>query len=1037
MRKKTWSLVVSLPLLCGALIGCGQTSNSNTSGVTSSSAPFTSESGSGNSSLSTSGGSSATSGQPVADAFSGIIRICYHNDTSTEANKNIYAWCTGLDGTEYTWDGALEGYGYYKDFDVGAAPWSGIFSDTFFFIIKSPGTWAGQSPDTEVKVSDYTSYITEEGGRKLLTVYAAEGEANSVNCYQKKADAVGDHFSTFNLNSDWTSMAVTSTGVCSSYTLYGFTSAYYALSASGKAIHLDEYIIKSGQPNAANFTINIGDCAYPNGTALTSVDPHTTYKIEGKFASAPTKRKSKCASAVALYDTPKFISDFTYSGDDLGCTYTPSASEFRVWAPTASRAQVWIYNSGTPSSLKDAKDPGRSTLDDAYNYYVMEAQAGGVYRVSIPGDLAGKFYIFSIYYNDTYVTVCDPYAKATGVNGVRAAILDPATTDPTGWSGFSLPSLSSPNQLTIYEAHIRDFTADKTWISNEGNSHGGYNAFHEAGTTYSAGGVSVKTGFDSLKEFGVNAVQFLPVFDQDNDERAVKTTDFSTGKTSIDNTAPGYNWGYNPQNYNVVEGAYSSDPFDPKVRMSEYKSLILDLSKAGIRTIMDVVYNHVSSISTNSLNRIVPKYYFRLDSQGFYYDGSGVGNVTSSERVMTRRFIVNSVCWWAKQYQVKGFRFDLMGCLDTDTLRAVKDALYAIDPSIVVYGEGWAGSADGFTGMTAGYTEAKTSGVYAKLADNGKGSVGCFNDGGRDGTKGNTQWANVTPSYGFVAQGSSDLSKDTKYKAANMWRGQNGNAYDYLSPDQTVDYVSCHDNYTLYDQMNYCVGNGMASDTDSLDAAAASVACTASVLFSQGIAFLQGGEEILRTKVMAKDDPYYDKMVASYGSHISGSSSWVAGDGIELKSGKWLVRNSYMYGDAVNSFKWDRKVTYKAYFDKMAEAVSIRNAKMGDLFGYSASKVVAGAVSLWGASDMDTNNTVIAANVASAKTSSAYYLIFGGRNTDTYSSIGIGNGGVEIVYTSSVPSIAIHTDGQSFTISNNLFGAGKYEFCLVKRVSNA
>ena len=1048
MKKSFGLSLATLPLLALLISGCG--GDPATSSAQTSANPNTSggqdTSHSGETSASTdSAGSSATSGdssesdvQPVT--YTGKLRIWYHNDAMSFDNLVLYLWNTSVDGQQYEFTQLDPTFGMYYEIDLGT---STQFKDSpsvdIRFIIKYRDTWAGQTLDTVAPFSTFKSYdTTSEDGTEWMNIYAAAGENSTVEVFPVKTDALGDHLDAVSMGSDWKSIKVTGTGTpgsrsasevgkVASYELYGYTRDYYLLSADEKTAKKGQFKIKNGAPASNNFTIDLDGV----------IDPTTSYVVEALFSLDTTRVKRKSVSLLSLYDTSKFTSSYVYSGADLGVTLNSDGSRtFKLWAPTSSRVQLCLYMGGTPSYLK-AEPNGSENWNKKLE---MSYGSQGVWSYTIPSSdassLLRKFYTYIVTNSAGVSEVADPYAKSTGINGLRSAILDFSSTDPSDWSDGAavdnaLPKISSPSALTIYEAHIRDLTADASWTGNA--RHGTYQAFYESGTSYSAGSTSVKTGFDNIKELGVNAVQLLPVFDQDNDERWITST--LNGVTTT--TAPSYNWGYNPLNYSVVEGGYSSDPFSASTKVTEYKNLIETYAKAGIRIIMDVVYNHVSSAANSNFTKIVPQYYLRTTASGAYYDGSGVGNVTASERPMMRKLIVDSVCWWASEYRIKGFRFDLMGCLDTDTMRAVKDALYAIDPSIVVYGEGWAGSGDGSTGLSSGYTEAKTNGTYAKLAENGKGSVGCFNDGGRDGTKGNTQWANVTPSYGFVSQGSGDLSKDTKYRAGNMWRGQNGNAYDYLSPDQTINYVSCHDNYTLYDQLNYCLGNGLASDTDSLDAAAATVACTASVLFSQGVAFVQGGEEILRTKVMAKDDPYYDKMVASYGSHTSGTSSWIAGDGVELKSGKWLVRNSYMYGDAVNSFKWDRKVTYKQFFDKMAQAVALRNSKMGDLFGYSASKVVGGAVSLWGASDMDTSNTVIAANVASAKTSSAYYLIFGGRNTDTYSSIGIGNGGVEIVYSSSVPAHPIHSDGQTFTISNNLFGAGKYEFCLVKRVSNA
>jgi type I pullulanase len=988
------------------------------------------------SSATTSSKTASSASSDVEDVtYTGKLRIWYHNDVMNYDNMRIYLWNNSVDGAEYEFNGSDAGYGKYFEIDLGTSPQFAAYpSVDIRIIIKYAGTWSGQTLDAVAPFSTYAPFITSEEGVSWMNIYTAAGQNSALDLYTVKNDALGDSIQSASFSSDWKSVVVAGTGMSdgrasedigkvASYELYGFSRDYFRLKESEKISKRANYKVAEGSPNSKSFTITLDS----------EMEPTTLYTLEAYFALSPTKLKSKNVAVRNIFDTTRFASLYTYSGDDLGLSYESDGSRtFKLWAPTCSRVQVNLYNAATPGYLApkpNGMENWGHKVDMTYGDY-------GIWSYTLPASdtliMKRTGYTFIVTNALGVSEVSDPYAKAAGINGVRSAIVDFDSTDPADWDGGAvvnnaLPKISSSSELTVYEAHIRDLTADSSWQGQ--STRGTFNAFAESGTTYSSGSTTVKTGFDNIKELGVNAVQLLPVFDQSNDERWISST--LNGTTTV--TAPAYNWGYNPLNYSVVEGAYSSDPYTPATRITEFKNLIETYAKAGIRIIMDVVYNHVASAANSNLTRIVPQYYLRTNAEGAYTDGTGVGNEVASERPMARKLIVDSVKFWASEYQVKGFRFDLMGCLDVTTMRAVKDALYDIDPQIVVYGEGWTGGSSGIT-----TTPATSDNVYASLTNsNGKGAIGCFNDGGRDGTKGNTTYADVTPSYGFVNQGSDYLQSGTKYNAAKMWMGINGFRDKYIAPDQTVNYVSCHDNYTLYDQLNYTLGLGKGADAFSADAASATVACTASVLFSQGLAFLQGGEEVLRTKIMKKDDPYYDKMVASYGKHTSGSDSWIAGDGLELTSGSWLVRNSYMYGDAVNSYKWDRKVTYKEYFDKMAEAVKLRTTYMNDLFGYSNSAVSGGAVSLWGASDMGTTNTVIAANVASKKSSSAYYLIFGGRNSSTYSSIGIGNGGVQIVYTSSTPSAAIHTDGQSFTISNNLFGAGKYEFCLVKRVSNA
>ncbi|MBO4541000.1 MAG: hypothetical protein J5736_03400, partial [Bacilli bacterium] len=377
----------------------------------------------------------------------------------------------------------------------------------------------------------------------------------------------------------------------------------------------------------------------------------------------------------------------------------------------------------------------------------------------------------------------------------------------------------------------------------------------------------------------------------------------------------------------------------------------------------------------------------------------------------------------------------------------------------VVYGEGWAGSPSGDTGMMPqeGNYVAKTDEVYAHLGENGKGSVGCFNDRFRDGVKGNCQNSGgqtaEVPDWGFVSKGPSDINNEIKARVGEGLLGQNVNDKDNhrgcargdkQNPAQTVSYVACHDNYTLYDQLNYAInfldGNGKKADIDDTTGEVfdAAVASMATCFLNQGIAFLNGGDEIFRQKVMKPDDPMYAKLVESYkqGSYDHGNGQidyWWEGDGYAMESGNWLVRNSYQYGDAVNSFKWDRKAKYFEYYQKVVEVSELRNSLMANLFGRSKADVAAGKCNVFG-STYDSGTSPLVACFLGGRDNTNYYLLFGGRMSEQYTSLTCGNCSIEVVYSSPIHTLRpeAHYAGQVFDVTNNLLGAAKYEVMLVK-----
>lgn len=507
----------------------------------------------------------------------------------------------------------------------------------------------------------------------------------------------------------------------------------------------------------------------------------------------------------SAYDS-RFIEYPTYNGDDLELTVDASGTHFRLWSPKAQEARVNLYDNGHTGkpyrTLEMKPDPDN-----------------GTWNASVPQKLYGKFYTFQINWNGEWKNETPGvWAKAVGVNGKRAAIIDFATTDPQGWQNDKGPKVDNFSDVIVYEMHHRDMSMHpSSGIANKGK----FLALTEKGTTSPSG---EKTGIDHLKELGITHVHILPSYDYN-----------SVDEANLQNNV--YNWGYDPQNYNAPEGSYSTNPSNPATRVREMKEMVKALHDAGIGVIMDVVYNHTAENDGSNFELTAPGYYHRHWDDGRYSDASGCGNETASDLQQMRDYIINSTKYWADEYHIDGFRFDLMAIHDTETMNQVAAELKKINPSIFVYGEGW----------TAGDSPLAVERRALKENVSKMTGIAVFSDDIRDAVKGHyTNAADRGFATGKPGQEETvkiGIVAATNHPQVDFSKGNNSKFAYAASPEMIVNYVSCHDDLCLTDKLHH----SMEGEPEKNMLEAAKLAQTI-VFTSQGTPFMFAGEEVFRDK---------------------------------------------------------------------------------------------------------------------------------------------------------------------------------------------
>lgn len=527
----------------------------------------------------------------------------------------------------------------------------------------------------------------------------------------------------------------------------------------------------------------------------------------------------------------EFDHSFYYGGNDLGNIYTPQHTKFRVWAPTASEAKLVTY--------KKWNDKIGTEIN-------MQQSEKGTWKAELTGNQKGLFYTYKVKIGDKWAEAVDPYARAASVNGDKGAVVDLEDTNPKKWKTNKKPKFKNPEDAIIYELHVRDLSIQpESGIKHKGK----YLGVTEKGTR---GPKDVKTGLDHMKDLGVTHVQLLPIFDY-----------ASVNEENLNE--PQYNWGYDPKNFNVPEGSYSTNPYEPTVRITELKQMIQTLHDNNLRVVMDVVYNHMYNAAESNFHKLVPGYYYRYNEDGTFANGTGVGNDTASERKMMRKFMVDSVTYWAKEYNLDGFRFDLMGIHDYETMNEIRKAVSQIDPSIILHGEGW----DLNTPLAA---ELKAN---QKNAEKMKG-IAHFNDNIRDGLKGSVF---EEKENGFV-NGKENMEDRIK-KGITAGIDYDINSSTYQDPEQVLTYVEAHDNHTLWDKLE------LTNPGDSEEVRKQMHKLSSSILLtSQGTPFLHAGQEFMRTK---------------YGDH-----------------------NSYKSPDSINQMDWLRRAAFNNEVDYMKGLIELR-----------------------------------------------------------------------------------------------------------------
>ena len=535
----------------------------------------------------------------------------------------------------------------------------------------------------------------------------------------------------------------------------------------------------------------------------------------------------KLLFTMALLTMSVVLSAQNFKFDEM--TYTPDATTFQLFAPqTAKRVTVRIYSDG------QAARPLKTVQ--------MQYTADGLWKATVKGDLKGRFYTFDMGRGECPGV----FAKAVGVNGRRAAILDFAATDPEGWTQDKHPVCKSPADLVIYEMHHRDFSIAR----EDAKYKGKFLALTEP------------WAIRHLRELGVNAVHILPSYDYG----------------SVDETRlgePQYNWGYDPVNYNVPEGGYSTNPYDPQCRIREFKQMVQALHKAGIRVILDVVYNHTYDIDHSNFQRTYPDYYYRKTADGHYSNGSGCGNETASEQPMMRQFMLESVKYWINEYHIDGFRFDLMGIHDIETMNAIRQMVNDIDPTIFIYGEGWSAGSCALPGEQLGVKAniTKMPGIAAFSDEIRDALRGPFDNDTKPGMLGGAPDMEESVKFGIVGGISHPQVDMTKVNySKEPWA---------LEPVQLIGYVSCHDDMCLTDRLRASIPGITEDELIRLDLLAQTAVFT-----SQGVPFMLSGEELLRNKKG--------------------------------------VHNSFESPDSINQLDWRNKLRYPQVFQYYQKLIRLR-----------------------------------------------------------------------------------------------------------------
>ena len=760
------------------------------------------------------------------------------NDRSCYVPWNVWAWdmTNGGNGAAYPFTG-YDDYGVYADLDLAVIS-EGREIDKLGFIVRTDN-WT-KDPDGDrsidilpetpggvqnvyVRTAESTVFDTQDNALKSIVSYAMLADAKTISVYFKP---LSNEFKSYEPR--------------------------FSVSVNGT-----EY---------KKFTMGEYDPSFKRANLILQddIDLSDVVVVGYRFDSTWTNRVELMMTN--YFDTDEFNERYGYDGEDLGVTFDneddPRATTFKVWAPTSSQILLRLYNSG---DYMTEKEPIAE--------FPMQKLEKGVFGLTVPENLDGKYYTYVVTNSKGTNEVVDPYAKSAGVNGRRGMVVNFKKLNASlpGWAEDVRPFKGNNVDAVIYEAHVRDMTISETSGVPEA-LRGKFLGLAQTGTTYTEGDITVSTGLDHLKELGITHVQLQPFYDYSSVDETR-----SGSEMSKDN----YNWGYDPLNYNVLEGSYSTDPYDGYNRILEFKRLVLSMHQQGISINMDVVYNHTSASENSNLNLLVPYYYYRTKANGAFYNGSGCGNELASERYMVNKFFRESCKFWIDEYHLSGFRFDLMGLIDNQTMIDIYNDCSAIYPNIMIYGEPWTG---GTSKLKAGTSDTKLSGqttVQASLAQDyfcGSGVlVGAFNDVIRNAVRGDNG-----PGKGYVQGLAANASMIAMCLEGRF--SKETVKTQAINPNQVLNYVACHDNYTLYDQL---------IQTMNEDRLAVAYLQAESIIFlAQGVPFIQEGEEFLRSK--------YDPETGKYEG------------------------NSYNVGDYINVMDYSLKVRNYPIYEKFCELIAFR-----------------------------------------------------------------------------------------------------------------